>query len=48
MISVVETEKTQNRHEVLVTQLRASGFPLIRYEAGDETPKAPCQANIIG
>ncbi len=38
----VETAKNLSGYEVLVTQLRDSGFPLFRYEIGDETP-APLQ-----
>ena len=37
---LVETEKNQNGFQILVTQLRDTGFPLFRYEIGDETPAA--------
>jgi phenylacetate-coenzyme A ligase PaaK-like adenylate-forming protein len=36
---IVETEKNQNGYQILVTQLRDTGFPLFRYEIGDLTPE---------
>jgi len=44
---VVETEKNQNGYDILVTQLRDTGFPLFRYEIGDETPH-PIQVSSSG
>ncbi len=34
---LVETEKEQSGYQILVTQLRDTGFPLFRYEIGDMT-----------
>jgi phenylacetate-CoA ligase len=34
---LVETEKDQSGYQILITQLRDTGFPLFRYEIGDVT-----------
>ncbi|MFZ0052202.1 MAG: hypothetical protein WAK96_10530 [Desulfobaccales bacterium] len=44
---LVETEKDQGGYQILVTQLRDTGFPLFRYEIGDVTPQ-PLQLSLDG